>query len=264
MAGQEQHARAREDEPDDGRDAPRRPAPRRGGARRRGRRVLDEIDDVLESNAEEFVSGSSRRAASERPMTRQSASAGCRPPSSTPGSSSFTEFLAAHAPQLLPAVARCPGRRRPRRRTARRSSPSTLRRRRRHGRRPAGHDGQHDRQPRHREGLPRRRLLRASASPARPASPSRWSGCSRSSSSTTRRSRARCSRLEGKANRLADDDPRQPRRWRCRAWPSCRCSPASTSDRATGGIFSYDVTGGRYEEHDHHASAPARCSPAAR
>ena len=25
------------------------------------------------------------------------------------------------------------------------------------------------------------------------------------------------------------DDPRQPRAWPCRAWPSCRCSPATTS-----------------------------------
>jgi proteasome beta subunit len=35
-------------------------------------------------------------------------------------------------------------------------------------------------------------------------------------------------------------------------------------DRRPGRIFSYDVTGGRYEEHDHHSSVPARCSPAAR
>ena len=66
-------------------------------------------------------------------------------------------------------------------------------RRRRDGRRPPGDDGQLHRPARHREGLPRRRLLLRRHRRARPASPSRWCGCSRSSSSTTRRSRApRC------------------------------------------------------------------------
>ncbi len=70
----------------------------------------------------------------------------------------------------------------------------------------------------------------ASASPAPPASPSRWSGCSRSSSSTTRRSRARSCRSTAR--------PTGSRRccaatsaWRCRASPSSRCSPATTSTR---------------------------------
>ena len=35
-------------------------------------------------------------------------------------------------------------------------------------------------------------------------------------------------------------------------------------DRGVGRIFSYDVTGGRYEEHEHTRWAPARCSRAAR
>ena len=48
-------------------------------------------------------------------------------------------------------------------------------------------------------------------------------------------------------------DPRQPRRWPCRASPSCRCSPASTCTPAQGRIFSYDVTGGRYEETAFHS-----------
>ena len=34
----------------------------------------------------------------------------------------------------------------------------------------------------------------------------------------------------------------------CRASPSCRSSPATTCAAATGRLFKYDVTGGRYEE----------------
>ena len=59
---------------------------------------------------------------------------------------------------------------------------------------------------------------------------------------------------QGQPARAAD--PQQPRRWRCRAWRSCRCSPATTSRRRprdAGRIFSYDVTGGRYEEHSFHS-----------
>ena len=41
--------------------------------------------------------------------------------------------------------------------------------------------------------------------------------------------------LDGKANRLAVADPRQPRRWPCRASPSCRCSPATTCTPARAG-----------------------------
>ena len=48
-------------------------------------------------------------------------------------------------------------------------------------------------------------------------------------------------------------DPRQPRRWPCRASPWCRCSPATTSTTEQGRIFSYDVTGGRYEETAFHS-----------
>ena len=65
-----------------------------------------------------------------------------------------------------------------------------LRRRRGDGRRPAGDDGQHDRPAGHREGLRRRRALGDRHRRARPGWPSRWSGCSSSSSSTTRRSKA--------------------------------------------------------------------------
>ena len=58
-------------------------------------------------------------------------------------------------------------------------------------------------------------------------------------------------RGQGQPARL--DDPGQPRAWRCRGWRSCRCSPGSTSSTGIGRIFSYDVTGGCYEEHDHHS-----------
>ncbi len=34
--------------------------------------------------------------------------------------------------------------------------------------------------------------------------------------------------MDGKANRLAALIRGEPRRWPCRAWPSCRCSPATT------------------------------------
>ena len=59
--------------------------------------------------------------------------------------------------------------------------------------------------------------------------------------------------LDGKANRLASLHPRQPRRWRCRASRWFRCSRASTCTPQRGRIFSYDVTGGRYEEHAFHS-----------
>ena len=169
--------------------------------------------------------------------------------------SSFAEFLAAHAPELLP------GSRRHRRHggAATRSAPhgttivaADLRRRRRHGRRPPRHHGQPHRPARHREGVPGRRLLVRRHRGHRRASPSSWSGCSRSSSSTTRRSRASSSRSTAR--------PTGSRRcsaatsgWRCRAWPSSRCSPATTSTPSSGRIFSYDVTGGRYEEHAYHS-----------
>ena len=155
--------------------------------------ILDEIDEVLEENAEEFV----RRIRAEgRPVTQPDPSrsgrrAGSRLRSSDVASSSFTDFLAAYAPDLLP------GRRPAARRTACVDAPhgttivaADLPRRRGHGGRPARDHGQRHRPARHREGLPGRRALVRRASPAPPASPSSSSGCSRSSSSTTRRSRA--------------------------------------------------------------------------
>ena len=112
--------------------------------------------------------------------------------------------------------------------------------------------GQRDRPARHREGVRHRLATPRSASPARPASALRWCGCSPSSWSTTRRSRAcRC-------------------RWTARptSWPAwsgrtsarrmqglrrrSRCSSATTSTpptrRRPGRIVTYDATGGRYDE----------------
>ena len=57
----------------------------------------------------------------------------------------------------------------------------------------------------------------------------------------------------GQGQPARHDDPRQPRPWPCRGWRSCRSSPATTSTGDVGRIFSYDVTGGCYEEHDHHS-----------
>ena len=124
-----------------------------------------------------------------------------------------------------------------------------LRRRRGDGRRPARHRGLHDRQPPHREGVRRRRLSPASPSPAPRARRSSWSGSSRSSSSTTRRSRARSSRSRARPTSSASScGPTCPRR--CRASWSCRSSPGYDERRGRGRVFSYDATGGKYEEAD--------------
>ncbi|MCL3861890.1 ubiquitin-like protein Pup [Actinotalea sp. K2] len=58
MAGQEQSHREHDDRPDD--DAPEAPVPTAPGAQARDAEVdalLEEIDEVLESNAESFVRG---------------------------------------------------------------------------------------------------------------------------------------------------------------------------------------------------------------
>ena len=71
--------------------------------------------------------------------------------------------------------------------------------------------------------------------------------------------------LEGKANRLGADDPRQPRAGD--AGPGGRAAVRRLRPSAAGAgrIFSYDVTGGRYEEHDYHAvGLGSAASPAAR
>ena len=90
-------------------------------------------------------------------------------------------------------------------------------------------------------------------SPGRPARRWRWSGCSRPSWSTTRRSKAWSCSLEGKANQLGQM-VREHLPWPCRAW---RWSPLFAGydlARGTGRIFTYDVTGGHYEETEHNAT----------
>ena len=58
--------------------------------------------------------------------------------------------------------------------------------------------------------------------------------------------------LEGKANRLASMI-RGNLAMAMQGLSVVPCSPASTCDTGIGRIFSYDVTGGCYEEHDHHS-----------
>ena len=151
-----------------------------------------------------------------------------------------------------PAPRRSPTARRP-------SSPIThgttvrrhpLRRRRGHGRRPAGHVRQLHHPPRDREGVPRRPLLRRRH---------RRRGRSGHGDGEAVPAAARALR-EGRGRRRSASRarPTSSRRWSaatcrppCRAWPSCRCSPATTCDAQAGRLFQYDVTGGRYEENDY-------------
>ena len=76
------------------------------------------------------------------------------------GSSSFTDFIGAHAPHLLPSRRPLPAGGSARGAARHDDRLGHLRRRRGDGRRPPGHDGQHHRQPRHGEGLRGRRVLR--------------------------------------------------------------------------------------------------------
>ena len=55
--------------------------------------------------------------------------------------------------------------------------------------------------------------------------------------------------LVGQGQPARHDDPAATCRSPCRASSSSRCSPAGTSRTDQGRIFSYDATGGRYEEH---------------
>ena len=176
-----------------------------------------------------------------------------------PGSSSFADFLASHQPDLLP------GRRldlpagmsghidAPHGTTIVAVRPHP---RRRHRRRPPRHDGQRHRPARHREGLPGRRVLRRRHRRHRRHRRSSWCGSSRSSSSTTRRSKAPRLSLEGKANRLS----LLIRNNLAMAMQGLAVVPMfagydlDADDPAKAGrIFSYDVTGGRYEEHSFHS-----------
>ena len=59
--------------------------------------------------------------------------------------------------------------------------------------------------------------------------------------------------LDGKANRLSDDDPRQPGDGDAGAGRGPAVRRLRPASAGVGRIFSYDVTGGRYEEHEHHS-----------
>ena len=59
-------------------------------------------------------------------------------------------------------------------------------------------------------------------------------------------------RGQGQPARASWCGPTCPRR--CRASWSCRCSPATTTAARRGRVFSYDVTGGKYEEADYQAN----------
>ena len=78
--------------------------------------ILDEIDEVLEENAEEFVRRIRAKGWGVRPLddSRCLRPAAGRLPDAQ-ARSSFMDFLAAHAPDLLPGTALPAGRRRPRR-----------------------------------------------------------------------------------------------------------------------------------------------------
>ena len=122
----------------------------------------------------------------------------------------------------------------------------------RHGGGPQGDDGEPDRQPGHGEGLRHRRV--------QPRGHRRHGGArGRARAALPGRARALredrghpdVARGQGQPARL--DDPGEPRHGDARARRWCRSSPATTSTPAQGRIFSYDVTGGCYEEHDHHS-----------
>ena len=197
--------------------------------------LLDEIDEVLETNAEDFVKSTSRRVASRPPIGARPdepvASAPVTMPFFTPGDDPGPELRRARAPR----------RARPRAPTARRRPIAStithgttvrrrpLRRRRGHGRRPPGHL----RQPRS-ATAPSRRCSRptatpASPSPAPPARPWRW--CKLFQLQLEHYEKVEGSALSASRARptsSSPDGPQPPARRPCRAWPSCRSSPATT------------------------------------
>ena len=99
-----------------------------------------------------------------------------------------------------------------------------------------------------------------SRSPEPPALRSRWYDCSRPSSSTTRRSKAKSSPLKGRRT-SSPGSCASTCRWRCRDSAFCPCSRVADTRRETGRIFTYDLTGGRYEETDFHAVGSGRTNP---
>ena len=115
--------------------------------------ILDEIDEVLESNAEDFVRSFRRAVSDHRSGRRRSA---LRPPSRRQGTRrSRTSLRRTHLscfrvayPTLKPVTVEAPH--------GTTIVADHLPGRRRDGGRPAGDDGQHHRPARHREGVPGR------------------------------------------------------------------------------------------------------------
>ena len=113
--------------------------------------------------------------------------------------------------------------------------------------------GLHDRQPPHREGLRRRRAVgrrdrRCRGPGGRDGAPVPGPAAA------LREGRGRAA-LASRARRTSS------RRWcgrtcppRCRASWSCRSSPATTTGRQLGRVFSFDAAGGKYEEADYQAN----------
>ena len=182
--------------------------------------------------------------------------------------SSFTDFLAVTAPDLLPGrrpVPQLPGRRpRAARHDDRRRH---LRRRRPHGRRPPRHHGQPDLQPRHREGLPGRLLQRHRHRRRRghrdrdgPALPGRARALRED------RGAHAVPRRQGQPARR--DDPRQPRRGAAgpRRRPAVRRLRPRRRRRAPPRAGSSATTSpaGTTRSAATPPSAPARCSPRTR
>ena len=168
------------------------------------------------------------------------------------GSSSFTDFVGAHAPELLPSGRRAAARRHAsRRRTARPSSPLTF---------DGGVVMAGDRRATMGNLIANRDIEKVFA--ADDYSAVGIAGTAGLAVELVKLFQVELEHyekiegtllsLEGKANRLAHDDPRQPRPGH--AGPRRRAALRRLRPRRRDGgrIFSYDVTGGRYEEHDHH------------
>ena len=211
--------------------------------------ILDDIDEVLETNAEEFVRGVRPEG---RPVSSERRPAGpCR---RVPRAGLVVVRRVPRQHDPVAAARRPPAaaRARPSSRTARHHDRrADLRRRRRHGRRPARHDGQ-----RHRP---------ADIEKVFPADESQLRGHRRHGGPRGRDGQA----LPGRARALREDRGRAALASTARPTGSPPCIRGNLGmamqglavvplfagyDPETGGgrIFSYDVTGGRYEEHRHH------------
>ncbi len=124
-----------------------------------------------------------------------------------------------------------------------------LRRRRGDGRRPPGHLRQPDQPPHDREGVPGRPLLRRRHRRRRRSGHGDGQALP-APARALREGRGRRPQPRGQGQPARPDGAQPTCPPPCRAWPWCRCSPATTCAAAAGRLFQYDVTGGRYEETD--------------